>query len=60
MKKTLNFLKKIKGFYYILDKQKKIHQCKIKAGLFQQKKQEIRCSRKCDIFLRIKKAGLQK
>ena len=34
-------LKKIKGFYYILDKQKKIHQCKIKAGLFQQKKQEM-------------------
>ena len=34
-------LKKIKGFYSILDKQKKIHQCKIRAGLFQQKNQEI-------------------
>ena len=34
-------LKKIKGFYSILDKQKKIHQCKMRAGLFQQKNQEI-------------------
>ncbi len=28
-------LKKIKGFYYVLDKEKKIQQCKIRAGLFQ-------------------------
>ena len=34
-------LKKIKGFYCILDKQKKIHHCKMRAGLFQQKNQEM-------------------
>ena len=43
-------LKKIKGFYYILDKQKKIHQCKIKAGLFQQKKQEINIAAVGDVI----------